>query len=962
MADRQGFENNDFTGGLSDEYVPSKDNRLDAAENICLDDDLTPIQRPGSAKLTGADASFGKHVDQEKIKGLEENSKSLYAFNDNLAFAYNKTTQTSFVKQVPTSGVTATPDADPKTLNAPVDFSAPGTTAHTAPTPVSGGSVNTFQMRDIVYATSSKLSFPQKLFTEDTVGDTSFAVGVPRPPDQFLENPNTFTKRAENEVSLWRTQGPENPPNPAALAAALTPNLMPMNPNTPVLPDTPGSPRSDDNYGWSDKPYTYKGDGTVIKDDFTYMYQFCFVLKVTYFIDGIKYEKRSAPSTPTWFLSNYELKTTYTGVSPNRTRTTYFVGIVYSLTEINRLLRQMNLPFYDETLDQFGDPDAILQLETYMTDSTGTLFTTRKYYEPAAPVYTIKDFYARLNANTGPAAILGNYVSPAATTNDNQYQPDIFIGHERVAADTDYVSLYTQQGILAYDPPPPCKYIFAAGTYAFYLNVKELSTSADGLVVDYTFKQVKYRGKISNANDPDSVPEGNFFDLPDEITGGGSVLDRAIVGTTKEIYRIDGRYNTDGTGLVNGQILSSETGLLSHKSVVTVKDKLFFCGDDGIYMTDGVAVLCISRHLSRTYRRLIEAVASDSTGEVISIDRELAQEKISAKYDRVYDRILFSFGEYVLALEVKASRFDEAYGAFYGEWFTGLDKSTAPESFSAIGIFNDKIVRGDYAGYVYQMSPGYLSDPKTNELTSPAVWGLSPIIYRLRTAKIAFGSLVVKKWVNYVTFILKRRKVLSGGQTDIDVQVNAYNDGERIRQTLKPAHYFGTRDNVFDENPKSGGIAVPKVITDTLVNFQRRFGSSGLRCITKAIEFTNGMHLVSKSDDVQQGFVATNFVSLPGYPTYQWPKEAQDLDQVGYAIAFDTDNYQTKYLVTAATAATLTLGSAPAAGLHKWKLYSFSTKQFFGLHSLGLIYTSFGSKHSDYLVAEQGGNTGDAGE
>jgi hypothetical protein len=353
--------------------------------------------------------------------------------------------------------------------------------------------------------------------------------------------------------------------------------------------------------------------------------------------------------------------------------------------------------------------------------------------------------------------------------------------------------IYTNGGILPYDPPPPCRYIFRSGTYAFYLNIKEQYIE-ENKPVELKYRTVPYRLKISNANDPDSVPEGNFVDLPDEITGGGDVLDRSIVGTLKEIYRIDGRFDSAGAGLVNGQILSSETGILSHKSVIAVKDRLFFCGDDGIYMTDGIGVLCISRHISRTYRSLIQAIATDDTGEYIQIDRTSAQEKISAIYDRVYDRIIFSFGIKALVLELKASRLEEAYGAFFGPWFVGTDPSTAVVGFAALGTFKDMIVRGDSYGHVLQMSPGYMSDPIVNPALYPTPDRRYPIIYRLRTTKFAFGSLVVKKWVNYVTFILKRRKVLSGGESEIDVQVNAYNDGERIRQTLKPAHYNGERD------------------------------------------------------------------------------------------------------------------------------------------------------------------------
>lgn len=983
--ERQAFENNDFSGGLSDEYVPTKDNRLDAADNICLDDDLTPIQRPGSGQLLNSDAAYGRNTEQTKAQFLHENTDRLYSVNDNKSFSY-ESAGTAFIKTNPASGVidestlVNTPLSNPKLFNE----------VETALTPISGGSVNGFRDREIVYVENQKLSFAQKFLKDDTINKLVMGVGLPRLPDMFFTFNGNFYPNPYCYVGYYKTANTVFTPAPGGIKPLPPTRLVT---NNPSVTTEFYNPQASDTWGWSDKPFTYR-DNVAVKASWSFIYQFSLCLKMTYTIDGVKYIKRSAPVTPSYFLSDTEIKKVITtgsgsGIGGPFTYVTtelFQLGITYNKEYLVPILRKMNMPFFTDPIT--AGVDSFFEMEVYVTQAGGSELLLRSQQTVYDPQFTQFQFGSRgpnrWNANVASAAALQVVPTPAVGRNPVAYSeyfpgfngssdptlltgaaltplaPDIYTWNE-LKDQNNPLALYTSGGILPFDPPPPCRYIFRAGTYAFYLNIKE-EFIEENKVAERKYKTIPYRLKISNANDPDSVPEGNFVDLPDAIMGGGDILDRAIVGTTKEIYRIDGRFSSDGSGLVNGQILSSETGVLSHKSMVSVKDRLFFCGDDGIYVTDGIGVLCISRHLSRTYRKLITAIGSDTTGDFISINRDFCQEQISAIYDRVYDRILFSFSDKILVLELKASRLEEGYGAFYGPWFVGVDPAAPIQDFAALGIYKDMVVRGDSYGYALQMSPGYVNDPIVDPITIPNPIRKYPVIYRLRTSKFMFGSLVVKKWVSYVTFILKRRKVLAGGETEIDVQVHGYNDGERVRQVLRPAHYNGERDNVYDENPKYSGVPVPKVLTDTLVNFQRRFGSSGLRCLSKAIEFTNGLNVAGNSDAVEQALVVGTVCSLPNYPTFQWPKEMLDLDQKGYLIAFAMDNYQTKYSISSATGATLILSSAGPSGVQKWKLYDYSTKQFFGLHSLGLVYTLFGSKHATYDSTEQGGNSGDTGE
>lgn len=943
MAERQGYENNDFTGGITDEYVPTKDNRLDAAANICLDDDLTPIQRPGSGKLTGSDNQFGKNANQTtSVIGLLNTPTKLRAFSPNYSFLYEN--GPSFTQQLLPQSRTNDIFVEPTGYTELTLFGSNPTF-----TPKSSGSINGFSAREIIYATNSSVAFPHKFLRTSTnlTGDTTnicIPVGLPKIHDLLQTKDSdgnkisltTNSKIFARFILAQRTGGTNN-------------NLTYIQEALPTVP----------NYtvAVSDLPYLYtvNSSGQIVPDTvntYTYKYLISFTLKAEYVIDGVKYIKESAPTTPIYFLTNVNLKNPADADKP------HLLHVRLGLEPILPLMNQMNVPYFQPIFDGTGitTNGVSLYVETYMSESPGTVLKkVNKYRLNSGQNDSNFVFYP----DSLTAFNNSRYLSPLTSATDIHLPLALYSTPEE-----DRIPLYTTGGVLAYSPPPPCRYIAEVGDYAYYANIKEMlyyNPKPTGSGWEFKFQSVPYRLKQSNVLDPDSVPEGNYIDFPDEITGVGAVLDRCIVGTTKEIYRVDGRFDDLGAGLVNTQLLSAETGCIAHRSMVAVKDKLFFCGDDGIYVTDGVYVACISRHITRTYRSLVASIQTDTTGDILALNTT-NQDKISATYDRAFDRVLFSFGNKILALELKASQIEASYGSFFGPWFTGLNESSPPNSFVTIGQFKNSIVRGDQYGYVYQFSPGYLSDPKTSgDFTPP--WDRLPIIYRLRTMKLAFGSLVVKKWVSILTFILKRRKVLSGGETNIDVQINAYNDGERIRQKLKPVHYNGSKDCVYDEDPKTGAISVPKFITDTLVNIQRRFGSSGLRCLTKAVEFTNGLYLVAKSDSYELGVTGGPGNIYISMPTMSWPNEPQDTNPKGYYICLDNDNYYKKYLVAGQNGVqTLVLSEAAPAGSHKWKLYSFSTDQFFGLHSLGMVYSSFGSKHDAYVLADQGGNVGDAGE
>lgn len=921
MADRQEFENNDFTGGITDEYVANKDNRLDAADNICLDTDYVPIQRPGSSFLPlSAVATGGKHTDQTQIKGLIENDSLLVASTKSRIFTYDKTDLVGPITFVKLNPGKQNRNSYEDIASFSENLGDLGTSLP-SDNPPSAGAISSIRHQDIIYSTNTKGSFPQKVFKEDlfSTKKTEMA-GIPEFPQIVIFDGNG---NADTILNKDRN-GSVN--SKFALRLGSSSTLATFGKTS--------------QYYYSDKPYSYTKAGGVetinkATGSWTYVHLLSFCFARGYTVNGRQYVKRGAPSLPFYVLS--DLNFTNNGSPYN------FLSGYIDLTHMKELLYKMNSPI-DDTAVSGGLGE--LFVEMYLSESSGTVL----YLTHESGLNVGED------SNDNHLLVLARSVASGD-------------GGKKLS---ERATLYTTGGILPNDQPPPCKFIAQVGEYTYYINTFERSGNISPYYADpddasptydtLTYKPTPYRAKQSAALDPDSVPEGNFIDFPDPIMGGGAAADRVILATTEEVYRIDGKYDDLGAGAVTANIISKETGCISHNSMISVKDRLYFCGSDGVYATDGISCVNISRHISKTYKSLALSVVTDSVGSTLKIDFEWAQENITATYDKYSDLIIWSFGSKCLTLDLKVSQIESGYGAFYGPWFVGFDQTDGVKNFSALGILNDNIVRGDNNGYVYRMSSGYLSDPNPLHPAAANTWGLVPIIYRLRTGKLTFGSLSAKKFVSKVTSVFRRRRVLETGLSDLDVQINAYNDGERVRQSLKPIHYSGAKDLLFDADPKAGGRSIAKTITDTLLSIQRRFSAPGLRCVTKAIEFTNGTHLVAKSDNYEQGLVAGSNVSLPNFPTYSWPKESQDLSQKNYLISFDNDDYAAKYLVTSATSATLTLSTAPVAGSHKWKLYSYSTKQFFGLFSMGVTYAPYLSKQDSYETSAQGGNSGDKGE
>ena len=541
-------------------------------------------------------------------------------------------------------------------------------------------------------------------------------------------------------------------------------------------------------------------------------------------------------------------------------------------------------------------------------------------------------------------------------------------------------TLYTTGGILDNDLPPRSKFCALVNdNFMYWVDAVN-----------------PYRVLQSHPRDPDSVPAGNFIDFPTQVTGLSSAGGKLIVTTLKETYRVDGFYDEFGRGTVVADKISSETGCISHNSMVRVADGLFFCGIDGFYYTNGQTVLKISRHLSKNYYRLTQtelSVSNATSGSITTVYGKkyviTENQEINGTYDKVSNRVLWSFlgGVEVIACE-KALGINEKM-SFFGPWKVAPTAATENVFARALGTFKNKIVRSDAYGNVFQLEEGVSSDPKPIALNPQVTtnWLAAdryPIIYRLRTQTNYLGSRKNRKYVTGVDLRLKRADDSFTSKDwhdrNLDVLITSINDKGRIVQDLKPVHYSTDLDFQYMNAKSYNGLVVQSYDSETtespLINVSRRFMAKGLRCVSKAIEFKPAFKLLANGTDIGENVTYVNSGSLAaGFTTTIFSKTTYTgtvvTDKLGlmdsvdhtvnnYYLTLDVDNYQTLYPITmvggtgmTANLGTPYLGAAAVSGTYNWKLYSIPKNQFFGISSYSLTFTDFESKSDDY------GNTSD---
>ena len=471
------------------------------------------------------------------------------------------------------------------------------------------------------------------------------------------------------------------------------------------------------------------------------------------------------------------------------------------------------------------------------------------------------------------------------------------------------ITLYTEGDVLDNDPPPKAKYMISINDIIWYGGIKEGTVERPNRV------------RHSNKNAPFSNPESHFEDLDDEIVGMGAVNVFPIIFCENKIFRLEGFYDTTGRGFIKKREVSNTVGCVSHRSIVQVRDLLFFASDDGFYFTDGFQVKRISENINETYKGIVETDAQRS--------------RIYGTYDESENRVLWACQADQATddndtIFVCYLRFGVSSKTPFNRWTDG--GFTGNFSPSSIIFKDNQLIRADKRGYLFTHSVDDLNDPKVVTSETPSEWQVRPIVYDYRSVATDFGQPDVRKWVTKMI-------VTADNVSNISMAISSMNDNSGTFRSLKEIRYRDNiewGDQVIEWGPNSDSVRWDFF---PIIEEKRRFPAGGLRCSYKQIRLTNADTIIMASDVI--GLASTDDVAktltLESAPTFTWEQDAVD-----YFIAFESDNYTQKFLITARTDSVLTLSDPNdnlVSGVNlKWQMTGIKKSERLELFSYSILF------------------------
>lgn len=425
--------------------------------------------------------------------------------------------------------------------------------------------------------------------------------------------------------------------------------------------------------------------------------------------------------------------------------------------------------------------------------------------------------------------------------------------------------LYTNGGVLDNDPPPLCKYVHTVNGVTYYAHTKTGSQ---------VFKNRIYQ---SVQDDPDSVPNTNYVEVLDEITGISSYNDNPIIFTKNHVYRLNGAYNELGQGIVTFEDITKTIGCVSHNSIVQTRYGVFFAGNDGFYWTDAFNFRKVSDSLNETYKNLVTSDTEKS--------------RICATYDTKDNRVIWAVSLNDSSTDNDALMvLDLRWGIRDASTFTTRVNG---DSFSptAIAFYNKQLIRCDRRGYVFKHDAQYTTDPKINTTKVPSLWTTKAIVPLYKSAAFNFGLPIVRKWVPKILATFEN-------VTNASIQISRVNDNSSVELDTKEIRYRG--NFVWgDPNPIWG--------TDdylwsfyNLIEEMRRFPAGGLRCSYMQVVITQSYTNIFNSDTLGLATVDTSAKTVT-LASGSWPYDSED-----YYISLAVGGYATDLLITGVSGGVLT--------------------------------------------------------
>lgn len=489
----------------------------------------------------------------------------------------------------------------------------------------------------------------------------------------------------------------------------------------------------------------------------------------------------------------------------------------------------------------------------------------------------------------------------------------------------DNLVLYTDGGVVSNDPPPACRFLHITNQVAYYAYIQEGS------------EILSNRMRQSIIGDLDSVPEDFYVDIDQPITGLSSYQGIPILIGKKGVYRVDGVFDDLGRGGMVAQKIDDTASCVSQGSMVQIPEGVVWCGDDGVYYTDGYRVLKINIGLDTTYGAMVAT--------------QTQKNRVQGTYDPIERRVFWC------VQRDSASTDNDSWFVLDLRWGLKPDSvfttASGGTSFAptALVFFNKELLRADTRGYVFKHTMDNASDLKINTGAAPSTWQKNTIIWDYTSITSSFGTTFVRKWIPRIV-------LTATNQSNVSIQIRSINDDNRKVKDLSEIRFRG---NITwgDANVVWGDESIIWNF-DGIIEEQRRFPAGSLRCSYKSIQITNAFTIVTNSDSLGTAVIdgVTNKATLSDYDgmdpnTVTWPEDVLD-----YYISFEDDGYERLYQVTARTDATIDFAdafNAAPTGVYKWVLKGYPKDEVLNLLSYTLHYALL-SKTQDMYHGATGGN------
>ncbi len=522
---------------------------------------------------------------------------------------------------------------------------------------------------------------------------------------------------------------------------------------------------------------------------------------------------------------------------------------------------------------------------------------------------TIKVYIYRTVKNQTTPYKIGEVTNGTTTFNDT------------FADATSGLVAYTTGGVLDNDAPPLCKYVHVTNNIGYYFHIK---------IGSEVFPN-KYR--ISLPFDIDSSPADFEDEVEDEITGGSSVQSIPIIFCRRHVYRSEGFFDEFGRGSLGHVRISDTAGNVSNNSAVQAENGLFWCGNDGVYYTDGYKVLKITDHLNETYRNMLDEC--DNPANIVGT------------FDERNRRILWASqsdsgsndNDFCLVLELR-------WGISSESTFTTISGGTsfAP---TYLTFFDGTLYRADKRGYVFKHTEGLLNDPKVDTALAASAWVKQTIIHDYKGLVSNFGRTDVRKWVPRMFITAKNR-------SNVSIQIYALNDDKTTVRELKQIRWRG---NFVWGDPEFVWGDDCLWNAEGLIEEWRHLPAGGIRVSYMQIQITNAHTVITNSNTLGTAtFDSTaKTATLDAAATVDWPENSVD-----YVIATEDDSYVREFTVTARAADVLTfadLSNLSSSGSKEWVLRGLRKDEILNLLSYTMLAASISRSSKTYETGDSGENS-----